>query len=122
LHGDVLVVGVWPDRRVKERKGSERPVRPETERAAMVGSLAVVDYALVMPYEADTQDPPMIHVVKQLEPDIFVVSESQKGHPNDAKIVDMGVEIILDPTPPGIVSTSSIIQTIISRYRVEAQA
>lgn len=113
---DILVAGVWPDRRVKERKGYERPIRPETDRAIVVGALAVVDYALVMPYETETLDPPMIHVVNQLQPDVFVVAEAQMGHPNDAQISLKGVEIVPDPTPAASFSTTSIIHTVLSRY------
>jgi rfaE bifunctional protein nucleotidyltransferase chain/domain len=42
-HGDILIVGVDSDEKIRARKGPERPVVPETERLEMVTHLRTVD-------------------------------------------------------------------------------
>ena len=46
-HGDVLVVGVNSDASVRQIKGPERPVIPQSDRAAMLAALACVDAVVV---------------------------------------------------------------------------
>lgn len=119
MHSQVLVVGVWSDRRVAERKGHQRPIRPQASRATMIDALKLVDYTIVMPHESEVEEPPMIHVVDLLEPDVLVVSEAQSHHPNDPLIEQMGVRIIRDPESTPFSSTA-IIETIIGRHNVPA--
>ena len=42
-HGDLLIVGVDSDKKVKHRKGPDRPVVPEEERLEMLTHLRYVD-------------------------------------------------------------------------------
>jgi len=63
---DRLVVGINSDASVKRLKGQDRPVQPETARAAVLASLADVD--LVVTFGADTP----IQLIEALRPDVLV--------------------------------------------------
>lgn len=63
--GDVLVVALNTDASVRRIKGKPRPILPEDERAAVLSSLAVVDYVLF--YEEDSPE----KLIRRLRPDIL---------------------------------------------------
>jgi rfaE bifunctional protein nucleotidyltransferase chain/domain len=69
-HGDILVVGVDSDAKVKARKGPERPVIPEDERIGILSHLRSVD-ALTFKYP----DEPQWELIKRIAPDTLVVTE-----------------------------------------------
>lgn len=66
-HGDALVVAVNSDRSVRaQRKGPDRPIHPEDERAEVLSALAVVDAVVV--FDEDTPH----EIVQALQPDVLV--------------------------------------------------
>ncbi len=71
--GDVLVVGVNRDRRVRELKGAGRPVTPERQRAEMVAGLAGVDWVVLFP-EADAAP-----LIRALRPDVVCKGGEYRG-------------------------------------------
>lgn len=50
-HGDLLVVGVDSDEKVRARKGPDRPVVPESERMEMLTHLRSVDLVVLKPHK-----------------------------------------------------------------------
>lgn len=64
--GAALVVGLNSDASVRRLKGPTRPVRTETERAAVLAALEMVDLVVVFP-----QDTPG-ELVARLQPDVIV--------------------------------------------------
>ena len=62
--GDLLVVGVNGDEQVAIQKGPGRPVIPDTERAELVSSIAVVDYVTIF------NEPTVETLLLLLQPDI----------------------------------------------------
>ena len=62
--GDVLVVGLNRDKRVRELKGRGRPIVPERQRAELVAGLEVVDYVVLF---ADDDAGPLI---RRVRPDV----------------------------------------------------
>jgi rfaE bifunctional protein nucleotidyltransferase chain/domain len=64
------------DRRVKELKGSERPIHTEYERASFLFALKAVDRVDVF----DT-DEELINYIKNFEPDIMVKGSDYKDKP-----------------------------------------
>jgi D-beta-D-heptose 7-phosphate kinase / D-beta-D-heptose 1-phosphate adenosyltransferase len=78
--GDVLIVALNTDASVRRIKGRPRPILPEDERAAVVSSLAVVDYVLF--FEEDSPE----RLIQRLRPDVLVKG-SQEGDPVGADIV-----------------------------------
>ncbi len=69
-HGDILIVGVDSDEKVRARKGPERPVVPENERLEMVTHLRYVDAVYLKPHKA-----PKWHVIKTVCPDILIATK-----------------------------------------------
>jgi D-beta-D-heptose 7-phosphate kinase/D-beta-D-heptose 1-phosphate adenosyltransferase len=63
--GDVLVVGLNTDRSVAAIKGQGRPILPESERAAILSALEVVDY-LILFDELTPED-----LLERLRPDVL---------------------------------------------------
>jgi rfaE bifunctional protein nucleotidyltransferase chain/domain len=64
--GDVLVVGLNSDASIRRIKGNGRPINPVADRAAVLASLAAVDYVCVF-----SEDTPY-RMIGVLEPDVLV--------------------------------------------------
>lgn len=64
--GDILVVGLNSDSSVSRLKGPTRPVQNATDRAAILASLACIDYIVI--FEEDTP----LDLIKTLKPDILI--------------------------------------------------
>ena len=47
--GDILLVGCDSDASVRQLKGSDRPINPENDRAAVLDALRAVDFVTVFP-------------------------------------------------------------------------
>jgi rfaE bifunctional protein nucleotidyltransferase chain/domain len=105
--GDVLIVGVDSDARVKKRKGPDRPVVPEGERVLILSHVRHVDVVTLK-----NLDDPSNHLIKLVRPDILVVSESTKHGLNevDEKAQYCGEIILLEPQ--AITSTSAKLRLI----------
>ena len=69
-HGDVLIVGVDSDEKIRYRKGESRPVVPQNERLEMMTYLEPVDYVVLK--ELDT---PKYGLTKLVEPDVLIAVE-----------------------------------------------
>lgn len=65
-HGDLLIVGVDSDEKIRARKGPGRPVVPETERLEMLTHLRHVDVVVLKRLEY-----PKWHLIKTIRPDIL---------------------------------------------------
>jgi D-beta-D-heptose 7-phosphate kinase/D-beta-D-heptose 1-phosphate adenosyltransferase len=72
--GDILIVGIDADWRVKEAKGSERPFNNEEDRKFMLESIKFVDKVMV--FETDSELRGMIHHFK---PELMVVGSDWEG-------------------------------------------
>lgn len=70
LRGDVLVVGIDSDAKVRSRKGKFRPIIPEQERAEMIIHSRYADIVTIK--GNDTEKWGLIKLVK---PDVLVISE-----------------------------------------------
>lgn len=62
--GDLLVVGINSDERVRELKGQGRPHVPERERAELVAALRAVDFVTIF------QEPTVEALLRAIRPDI----------------------------------------------------
>ena len=71
--GDYLIVGIDTDERVKEKKGSTRPVNGVEDRALMLINLKSVDE--VKHFGTDEE---LENLVKSAQPDIMVVGSDWK--------------------------------------------
>lgn len=69
-HGDILVVGVDSDEKVRARKGPERPVVPQAERLEMVAHLRPVDIVVLKELKV-----PKWYLIKTVMPDVLIATE-----------------------------------------------
>jgi D-beta-D-heptose 7-phosphate kinase/D-beta-D-heptose 1-phosphate adenosyltransferase len=103
---DLLVVGVASDDRVRQFKGSDRPIQTEERRLAAVDEVPGVDYSFRMP----TGRLALGQAWWGLHPDVFVEGNE---HPGDrlqmALLAFMGIDYVMDEGPK-IESTTSIIE------------
>ncbi len=78
--GDVLVVGVDSDAKIRKRKGEDRPMVPEQERLEMLAHQRPVDLLYLKPEEEERWA-----LIKAVEPDVLVLttdhnySEGEQG-------------------------------------------
>ena len=66
LQGDALLVGLNGDGSVRQLKGPERPVTPETDRAAVLAALESVDGVCIFAEQTATR------FLAAAQPDIYV--------------------------------------------------
>lgn len=65
--GDVLFVGVDNDKKIRTRKGPDRPVVPEDERVEMLTYIEDVDHVVLK-----SLDQPKWELIKLIRPDVLV--------------------------------------------------
>jgi rfaE bifunctional protein nucleotidyltransferase chain/domain len=68
--GDILVVGVDSDAKIKRRKSADRPMVPQAERLEMLAYQRPVDYI----YLKD-DDEPRWGLIRAVRPDVLVLTE-----------------------------------------------
>jgi len=95
-HGDLLVVGVDSDKKVRARKGPDRPLVPQTERLEMVTHLRPVDIVTLKELRM-----PKWHLIKTVRPDILIVTDETVKKYGKAKMKQMasycGQITVLEP-------------------------
>jgi rfaE bifunctional protein nucleotidyltransferase chain/domain len=69
--GDFLIVGVDSDKKIKKRKGPDRPIVSENERIEMLSHLESVDAVFLKKHTDESG-----HLVRSVQPDVLIVSES----------------------------------------------
>ncbi len=92
--GDVLIVGVDSDARVKKRKGPDRPIVPDSERVLILSHVRHIDVVTIK-----NVDDPSNHLIKMIQPDVLVVSESTNHVEGevDEKAQYCGEIVVLEP-------------------------
>jgi rfaE bifunctional protein nucleotidyltransferase chain/domain len=111
--GDVLVVGVNRDKRVRQLKGRGRPLVPERQRAEMLAALGCVDWVVLFG-EDDAAA-----LIRQVRPDVACKGGDYRGEvtPEQRAVEAGGGEFALLRQVPGVRSTG-----IIERARRLAKA
>jgi D-beta-D-heptose 7-phosphate kinase/D-beta-D-heptose 1-phosphate adenosyltransferase len=74
--GDYLIVAIDSDERVKEKKGSSRPINFLWDRAFMLSNLYHVDEVITFSTDEELEE-----LVKYYKPDIMVVGSDWKDKP-----------------------------------------
>ena len=75
-YGDYLVVAIDSDRRVRELKGSDRPVYTANDRRVMLSNLKSVDIVEVFDTDEELMD-----IMKRYGPDIMLKGSDWEGKP-----------------------------------------
>ena len=70
--GDCLIVGLNSDRSVRSFKGKARPLQSQSDRAAILLALRVVDYVVI--FGEETPD----KIIRQIRPDVLVKGADYK--------------------------------------------
>lgn len=105
-HGDVLIVGIDSDAKIKKRKGPDRPIVPEEERLEMLTYLASVDLVVLKKASA-----PQWELIKVLKPDVLVATEQTYTPEDIAKLEKIcGKVVVLEPM--AVTSTSAKIRLL----------
>lgn len=71
--GDILIVGINTDESIQAKKGPERPIIPQDNRAALLAALMCVDYVTVM--TGAYEDEPHGSFLPAIKPAIHVNGE-----------------------------------------------
>lgn len=71
--GDLLIVGVDSDEKVRARKGPTRPVVPEMERVMILSHIRHADVITLKPHNETSNQ-----LIQLVSPDILVISKSTK--------------------------------------------
>ena len=108
-HGDLLIVGVDSDKKVRARKGPDRPIVPQAERLEMVTHLRSVDIVTLKEL-----DMPRWHLIKTVRPDVLIVTKETLEKYSKKEMAEMssycGRVIIL--APMATTSTSAKIRLL----------
>ena len=110
--GDVAVVMLSGDDRIKARKGPQRPIIPEGDRAQMLDALKVVDYVFIDPATNPPEeiDPVHAQIVAELQPDLYATDGPD---PRFWSIMEESKLVIVPRSEgEGHASTSAIIEHI----------
>ena len=111
-YGDVMVVMLSGDARVRTRKSLGRPIYPENDRTEILDALKIVDYVFIDPgnNEADRIDPIYEKIINRLQPDVYVTDGEDVRF---SKIMNKSKLVILPRVEGGkYASTSAIIKRI----------
>jgi len=104
----ILVVAVLRDAFIRERKGSGRPIVKEKQRLALIQSLKVTDYSLLLERE-DTEN-----LIKKLKPAEYVIGgDRRESALPEQTILDTYHVTIRFTKLHGDESTTSLIEEII---------
>ena len=109
-YGDVVVVMLSGDARVKARKGPARPVIGEQDRARILDALKTVDYVFIDPGKPQGEDPVYADILARLQPDLYVTDGEDVRF---SGIMDKSKQDVLDRVDGGQhASTTAIIEYI----------
>lgn len=101
--GDFLIVGVDSDRKIKERKGNDRPIVPQNERIEMLSHINHIDGI----YLIDLTDT-SISIAEIIKPDILVVSKTSQNKSNEKNLKKNCGDIIILPAQAETSTTAKI--------------
>ncbi len=113
-YGDILVVSIASDAEINSRKGPDRPIHNQIDRAYVIDALKIVDYTIVR--TGNRLGESMARIIRQLLPDRVVVGKDM-AEENPEEFATMqtaaaGIEIIeVEPSALGS-SSSRIIERL----------
>lgn len=72
IAGDILIVLLESDQKVKKTKGGERPINTQKTRAKILSSLRFIDYVISLPFMEDEKD--YDKLIIEIKPDIIATT------------------------------------------------
>jgi len=109
--GEVLIVLLESDENIKKIKGENRPINNQENRAVFLTKLKMVDYVIKLPKIKNDED--YLKIVKEIQPSIIAVSESDSNIINKKyQARQVGAKIVKVTNLIPHQSTSRIIEII----------
>lgn len=107
--GDVLVVLLENDQRVKDLKGVNRPVHHQKQRALILSALRFVDYVIMLPFTEKAEE--YDRIIKKIKPDIVAVTSGDQSNIHKKRSAKMvGAQLKYVTRMIGNHSTSKILK------------
>ena len=106
-YGDLLIVGVDSDKKVRLRKGPHRPVVPQLERINILCHLRHVDVVVLKPHDEEQNA-----LIKLVQPHVLVMSKSTNHDPKDIKEKQKYVYKVVLLEPQAQTSTSAKVRLL----------
>lgn len=105
--GDLLVVGVDSDEKIRARKGPERPIVPQDERLRMLSHLRPVDVVALK--EGDYEKWALIKAVR---PDVLVATRETYTNEQIAELQSLYCKRVVVLDPMGTTTTSARLRLV----------
>lgn len=105
-YGDILVVGVDSDEKVRTRKGPSRPVVPDAERMELLAHLRPVDLVTVK-----HPDEPKWGLIRLLHPDTLIVTDETYDEDELEELTELCGQVI-SLEPQATTSTSAKVRLV----------
>ncbi|MCH7951773.1 adenylyltransferase/cytidyltransferase family protein [Patescibacteria group bacterium] len=108
--GDILIVGIESDERVRKLKGKGRPINPQNQRAEIAAALELVDYAFILPNNLGTKKGREA-LIKAIRPERYAISANTPFQEEKKRVMEKfggKLKVVLPHNPE--VSTSKIIK------------
>ena len=78
--GDILIILLESDQKVRKLKGTNRPVHSQKDRAKILSALEAVDYIVMLPFiESETA---YDRLVQKIKPDIIALTKGYNNYSN----------------------------------------
>jgi len=103
-YGDILIVGIDSDKKVRMRKGPERPVVPQEERLEMLTHLRHVDLVVLKDLGM-----PKWHLIRTVKPDVLIATSETYNKKQLKDLKEFCVEVVV-LEPMATTSTSAKIR------------
>ena len=105
-HGNVLIVGVDSDKKIKKRKGEDRPIVPEEERLEMLTYLSSVNLVVLKKLSA-----PKWELIKTIKPDVLITTKETYTLKQIEKLEKICKKVVV-LEPMAVTSTSAKIRLL----------
>lgn len=109
--GDILIVGADSDRRIKEIKGTSRPILNQKERLALLAELNIIDFIFIIDHKEPGNEP-FLQLYKKINPN-YVTYGSTFPHKKKLRKKIEGIKFIEIRLRINTSSTSKIIKYIL---------
>jgi rfaE bifunctional protein nucleotidyltransferase chain/domain len=111
--GDILVIFLESDEKIKQLKGDHRPLHTQAERAYMLSAISFIDYIICLPFFTSHED--YTNLIATLRPSVIAITKgdtmlAQKQH--QAQKIGAILAEVVEYIPQK--STSVAVQTILN--------
>ncbi len=113
--GDLLLVGLESDLRVRQMKGEGRPINQQAIRLANLQKLELADFVFILP-EKFSQTADHRQLIAQIKPDFMAVSANTLFQKEKARILaEFSAKLVVVHDFNPAVSSSQIIKNILQK-------